>query len=138
MRLRARLRPRRTSDRNPPSAIRKPASVTCAMAVPRVVCPVGSRVWGLTRQANPRELPAGFRREEVAIGPAEVRPRRGTGPAPQDNLVTHELAVVLAECAGCGGEAGVGDVRARRPLPDVTVELYQTVRGTRHRPRRQQ
>ena len=55
---------------------------------------------------------------------------RGERPAAEDLLVDHELAVVLAERAGGRREAGVGRVRARRPLPDVAVELARAATVT--------
>src|SRR6185369_17789724 len=74
-------------------------------------------------EAQPRELPARLRREEVAIGRADVRSRRHARAAAQHVLPAHELAVVFADSARRGPETGIGRVIAARPLPRVTVGL---------------
>src|SRR5512144_1763396 len=43
------------------------------------------------RQTQPGELPARLRRKEVAVGCADVRPRRCTRAAAKHVLVAHEL-----------------------------------------------
>ena len=49
--------------------------------------------------------------------------RRGARPAAEHELVAHELAVVLAERAGRRDVAGIGEVLAARPFPDVAEHL---------------
>src|SRR5271163_381670 len=51
----------------------------------------------LSGQAQAGELPARARREEVAIGRADVGGRGDAGATAQNDLAGHELAVVLAE-----------------------------------------
>ena len=76
-------------------------------------------------QPESRELPGGFRRKEITIGGAYVRPRRDTRAAAQHELVAHELAVVLAERSSGRSIAGIGGILAARPFPYVPVELPQ-------------
>src|SRR4029077_1541540 len=49
--------------------------------------------------------------------------RRRARSAPQDELVAHELAVVLTQGSGSGLVAGIGDVGAGGPLPHVSKHL---------------
>ena len=51
------------------------------------------------------------------------------GAAAKDHLRGHELAVVLAECAGEWFVAGVAGVRGGGPLPDIAVHLLEGVGG---------
>src|SRR5690349_13783437 len=67
--------------------------------------PPASKVLG---QADAGELPAGFGRKKVAIGPAHVAGGRDARTAAQDHLVAHKLAVVFAQGAGGRREARVG------------------------------
>src|SRR6516225_3521431 len=76
-------------------------------------------------QANSAELPAGVRRKEVAVAPAGVAPRRDTRGAAQDELVAHELAVVLPQGPGRRAVTGIARMAARRPLPDVAIQLRE-------------
>src|SRR5689334_19987442 len=73
------------------------------------------------RQPYPRELPSRVRREEVPVGPADVPGRRRAGAAAEDELVAHELPVVLPDRPRRGLEARVGGILAPRPFPDVAV-----------------
>src|SRR5581483_9231161 len=66
----------------------------------------------IPRQAAARELPPGVGGEEIPIGRADVGARRGARAAPQDDLVAHELAVVLPQGPRGRPVAGVGDIRA--------------------------
>src|SRR6516225_5169351 len=77
-------------------------------------------------QADSAELPAGVRRKEVAVTPAGVAPRRDTRGAAQDELVAHELAVVLPQGPGRRAVTGVARIATRGPLPDVAVQLTET------------
>ena len=77
------------------------------------------------RQSNSGELPPSIRREEVAVGRADVRQGGRTAPAAQDELVAHELAVVFAQGPRHRPVARIRDVLAPGPLPDVAVELSQ-------------
>src|SRR5439155_11246507 len=88
----------------------------------RVSC--GAAVPG---QANAAELPARRRWEEVAIALAQVRARRRARAAAQDELVAHELAIVLAERAGERLISRVRRVRALRPLPTFAEHLRQPI-----------
>src|SRR6185503_14473825 len=81
----------------------------------------------VANEPDAAELPARLRTEEVAIGLSEVRTRSRAGSAAQHELVAHELAVVLAERAGGTRVAGIGRVRARRPLPDFAEHLQEAV-----------
>src|SRR5688500_9663000 len=78
---------------------------------------------------HPRELPARRRREEVAVGGAAVAARGGAAGALQHHLTAHELAIILADRALGGLEAGIGEEGAHRPLPDVAE---QAAAGFRH------
>ena len=81
------------------------------------------------------ELPARPGVEEVAIGGANVRARRGAGAAAQHELIAHELAVVLSDRARRRLEAWIRQVSASRPLPHVAVDLPETAAGLgAHRP----
>src|SRR5437763_1595064 len=71
------------------------------------------------------ELPAAVGVEEVAVGGTDMGDGGGAGAAAQDELVAHELTVVLAERAGQRLEAGERRVGAARPLPDIAVELKE-------------
>src|SRR5918912_500865 len=75
------------------------------------------------REANPRKLPAGGRREEIPIRRPDVRAGRRARAAAEDELVAHELAVVLAQRPGGRAIAGVGEISALGPLPDVAIQL---------------
>src|SRR5690606_39591120 len=59
-------------------------------------------------QAQPGELPARVRREEVAVAGADVAARGGAAAAAQHELAAHELGVVLAGVVLPRAEAGVG------------------------------
>src|SRR5581483_5054726 len=89
-----------------------------------------SRIAGTTldtirSQPYPGELPAGWRGEEIPIACANVRLRGGAGAAAQNPLVAHEFAVVLAQRPYCRAEAGIGNVGARCPFPNITKDLSQ-------------
>ena len=84
----------------------------------------------VTRQADSRKLPPCLGRKEVAVRGPDVRPRRGARAAPKDELVAHELAVILTDRSRRRPEPPVRSVRALRPFPDVAEEL-----GRDRRPR---
>src|SRR5690606_16111815 len=75
------------------------------------------------REPEAEELPAVARVEEAAVRRTDVVGPRRARAAPDHHLIAHKLAVVLAERAGEGLEAGVGGVRRAGPFPDVAVEL---------------
>ena len=58
-------------------------------------------------QADSAELPAGVRRKESAVASAGVAARRDTRGAAQDELVAHELSVVLPQGPGRRAVAGI-------------------------------
>src|SRR5690348_3189272 len=74
-------------------------------------------------QAQPGELPARLRGEEVAVAGAHVALRRGAGTAAQHPLAAHELAVVLAQRAWQRTEAWIRYVGRGGPFPRVAVHL---------------
>ena len=74
-------------------------------------------------------MPAGVGVEEVPIRGAEVPGRRHVGATSQHELVGHELAVVLADGAVDGAEAGVGVVGALCPLPERADRSGSTCLG---------
>src|SRR5438552_12911105 len=49
----------------------------------------------------------------------------GTGCPAKDELIAHEFAVVFPEGSFRGAIAGVGDVGARRPLPNIAEHLEE-------------
>jgi hypothetical protein len=61
---------------------------------------MGLRAITIPRQPQTGELPTGLGREEVPVARADVRARRSEGPASQDVLIAHELAVVLPTAPG--------------------------------------
>ena len=77
--------------------------------------------WGAVRRAaqasrasrSPLKAQRAAGGEEVAVGGPDVVRRGGARAAPQDVLVHHELAVVLADGTFGGGEPGVRAVGAR-------------------------
>ena len=56
--------------------------------------------------------------------------RRGAARALEHELAAHELAVVLADGALCGSEAGESDIGACGPFPGVAAPLYWNDDGT--------
>src|SRR4029079_13643834 len=74
---------------------------------------------GVASKAYSRKLPAGGRREEIAVGGAAVAPQIGAAAALQHHLPAHELAIIFAARTFGGFEARVGKVGAGGPLPDV-------------------
>src|SRR4029077_8199257 len=77
------------------------------------------------REPNPAELPLRFGRKEVAVARPDVTGRRRARAAAQDELVAHELAVVLADRTGERPVAGIRQVGGLRPFPDVAVHLHR-------------
>src|SRR6185503_506771 len=59
----------------------------------------------------------------------DVRRGRDARAATQDELAHHELAVVLADGAWYRSVAGIGRIRALRPLPHVSEELRERLVG---------
>src|ERR1700678_1552564 len=82
-------------------------------------------------QPYAHELPTHMGWEKVAISGPNVRQRRGAGASAQHHLVAHEFAVVLTDRAGGRLEPGVGNVRARGPLPDVAEHLHERLAAGR-------
>src|ERR1700744_1853036 len=78
-----------------------------------------------SRQTNPAELPTRVWREEISIGSADVRPRRRNRAAAQDELIAHEFAVVFPQRARRRPIAGIGEIRAARPLPYFAEHLLK-------------
>src|SRR6185437_11807271 len=64
------------------------------------------------REPQAGELPSPVGMEEIPVGRAGVTWRGDAGAAAQDHLVDHELAVVLADGAGCRPIAGIWCVGA--------------------------
>src|SRR3546814_20347327 len=54
------------------------------------------------------ELPALVGVEEIAVGGTQMPARGGAAAAAQDELAAHELAIIFAERARRGAEAGIG------------------------------
>ena len=64
-------------------------------------------------------MPARVRRKDIAIRPARMAVRRGTGRTAQDELIAHEFAVVFAQWT-CGRViAGIADV-GPAPLSSIS------------------
>ena len=76
----------------------------------------------LPDQPDAAELPASARWEEISVTPASVARGSRKTAASQDVLVTHELAVVLAQRTPGRGVAGVRGVARARPLPRSAIE----------------
>src|SRR4051812_21236238 len=66
-------------------------------------------------------------REEIAIAGADVAFGCGARSAAQHELVTHEFAVVFADCASCRRKSRISNVGTRGPLPNVSEHLLQTL-----------
>src|SRR5690348_7926912 len=81
------------------------------------------RSCGILGETHAGELPARRGREEVAVARAQVRLRTRAAAAAQHALAAHELAVVFAERAGPRPIAGIRQVRAARPFPDIAEQL---------------
>src|SRR5687767_6901248 len=88
------------------------------------------------RQAQAGVHPALMGVEEMAVARAQVAARGGAAPAPQNELVAHELAVIFADRAWCGPIAGIRRVGAHRPFPQVAEHLPQPGAGGRAWPDR--
>src|SRR5580698_2913811 len=80
-------------------------------------------------QADSGELPAGFGREKIAVAGADVSGGSDAGAAAQDHLAAHEFAVVFAERAAQGLEAGIGEIGAGGPLPAIAPVLADSIGG---------
>jgi len=85
-----------------------------------VVCSFG--------ESESHKLPPRMRREEIAIGGANVRLRCGTGASAEHHLVAHKFAVVFAERAFNWMEFRICRVGAGGPFPDIAEKL-RTVRS---------
>src|SRR5882757_10119689 len=81
----------------------------------------------ITGQTQPREHPALFRPVEVAVARPRMSCGGDAGPAAEDHLADHELAVVLPQRAARGAIARVGAVGALRPLPGHAVHLLEQI-----------
>src|SRR5690606_11447314 len=79
----------------------------------------------ILRQPEARELPAGAGVKEIPVRGADVRGWRNARSSSKDELIAHELAVVLAQWAGLSAVAGVGTAVAARPRPDIAKHLAQ-------------
>src|SRR6516165_5662713 len=66
-------------------------------------------------------------REKVAVGGADMTARGCTRAAPQDPLIAHELAVVLAHQPSSRPESRVRNVWTRRPLPNISKHLLNAL-----------
>src|SRR6266571_709829 len=98
---------------------------------------------GLTRTAGlliavicqpyPGKLPACFRREEIAVGGADVRARSGARSSAQDHLAAHEFSVVFTQRTGRGLVSRISKIGAGRPLPDIAKQLKRLAVFTRRR-----
>src|SRR5215475_3149701 len=75
------------------------------------------RSFDIIHEAQPAELPARRRIEEIAVARARVARGRRLRAAAQDQLVDHELAVVLAQRAVRRAVARIRQIGAARPLP---------------------
>ena len=62
----------------------------------------GACTSSIVGQSDSSELPSGLRGKKVAIGRPDVGSRRDAGSTAEDDLVAHELTVILAERARCG------------------------------------
>ncbi|MNE18332.1 hypothetical protein D3C80_1113640 [compost metagenome] len=85
------------------------------------------------RQADPGEHPALMGIVEVAIAGPRMTLGRGEGPAAQDHLIGHELAVVFRRSPLGRTEPRIGGIGAGRPLPDLARQVGE---GRRVTPRR--
>ena len=74
-------------------------------------------------QAQAGELPACGGWKEVSVSGADVGGGCDAGASAEDHLSGHEFAVVFADGAGSGLEAGIAEVGAGGPLPGVAEEL---------------
>src|SRR4051812_26904443 len=75
------------------------------------------------------ELPASMRREEIAIGLSNVRCRRRARATSQHELIAHELAVIFTHGSGRRLEAGITEIRASGPLPNISEHLLEAFGG---------
>src|SRR3546814_3542199 len=71
------------------------------------------------------ELPALVGVEEIAIGGTQMPARGGAAAAAQDELPAHELAIIFADRARRGAEAGIGAIGAAGPFPHAAEQLLQ-------------
>src|SRR4051794_30502806 len=77
-------------------------------------------------EANAGELPALFRLEKIAVGPANVVERSRARAAAQHHLVAHELAIVFPKSARRRAVPGIRRVGAAGPFPNIAKHLLQT------------
>src|SRR3546814_19849859 len=71
------------------------------------------------------ELPALVGVEEIAVGGTQMPARGGAAAAAQDELAAHELAILFADRARRGAEAGIGAIGAAGPFPHAAEHLLQ-------------
>src|SRR3546814_11106092 len=71
------------------------------------------------------ELPALVGVEEIAVGGTQMPARGGAAAAAQDELAAHELAIIFADRARRGAEAGIGAIGAAGPFPHAASHLLQ-------------
>src|SRR3546814_5227326 len=71
------------------------------------------------------ELPALVGVEEIAVGGTQMPARGGAAAAAQDELAAHELAIIFADRARRGAEAGIGAIGAAGPFPHAAEHLLQ-------------
>src|SRR2546426_534414 len=76
------------------------------------------------RTAEAGHHPALVRVEEVAVGRADVKLRRGERAAPKHFLIDEPLVVVFIEL---GLESGIGDIIRSRPFPSVANHLVTAI-----------
>src|SRR5688500_6169843 len=79
----------------------------------------GSTFSSVLSKAHPRELPARGRREEAAVAGARMAAWSRAAGALQQHLAAHELAIIFANRALLGLEAGVGKESRAGPLPHI-------------------
>ena len=91
----------------------------------------GLRRLGVVHEPDSAELPARRRIEEIPIARARVPVRRRLRASAQHHLVNHELAVVFAERIRRRAIAGIGQIGAARPLPDMPNASSRSLRALR-------
>src|ERR1700733_1892656 len=82
-----------------------------------------SSISSVPREPEPRELPSGVGREEIAVTWPHVVQRSHARAAAQHELPGHELAVIFADRPFRRLKARISRIRAARPLPDIAVDL---------------
>ena len=68
-------------------------------------------------------MPSGIWIKEIAISGSDMELRSDTGPAPQDELVTHKFSIILSDGSLWHRITNIRRIMAHGPLPEVTIEL---------------